>query len=190
MADIEKIIYHNLLHFNEDLKSKVTSLIVGYLSWHFNELYQNNVPPTSIRDVLSVVAFINQTSDSKRPFTLSPSDTIWHSLDLVFIDSINLTNSDSVFQNVTNKCHTTLLSMIENEFGRLSSSSHSMIPTIVDNMVCLEPFFIEKGPNEIDCSTKEFIFNSSGVISNTQRIFRAMQLSKPILIEGLSLIHI
>jgi len=185
LADIEKIIYHNLLHFNEDLKSKVTSLIVGYLSWHFNELYQNNVPPTSIRDVLSVVAFINQTSDSKRPFTLSPSDSIWHSLDLVFIDSINLTNSDSVFQNVTNKCHTTLLSMIENEFGRLSSSSHSMIPTIVDNMVCLEPFFIEKGPNEIDCSTKEFIFNSSGVISNTQRIFRAMQLSKPILIEGI-----
>lgn len=51
------------------------------------------------------------------------------------------------------------------------------------NVFGIPPFFIEKGPNS-DCEDNLFIFTTPTTKLNTLKLLRALQLNKPILLEG------
>ena len=119
----------------------------------------------TVRDILSWISFINLTAHNWR-------HSYEHGAYLVFIDAID--SSAPIKQSTIDF----LSKQQENKF-----SIHSNI-TMNDDCLTFAGYSIPRGPI-IDQTHEEYSFQAPTILSNIQRLFRAMQLpNKPILIEG------
>uniref|UniRef100_T1K3A0 Midasin n=1 Tax=Tetranychus urticae TaxID=32264 RepID=T1K3A0_TETUR len=190
LNDLRQIISHNLIDLPVNLKENIVSSLCSFLEWFLKKTKESGIHFTSIRDVLSLVNFVSTTmkSSSMRKNTLNPIEAISHAVHLVFLDSLG--SSGSILRDAVNakrECEAKLFSILDKTFGEMKVSSNSIKLTGNKNVIGIAPFFIPKGnykttlPSSI---SSMYIFDSPTVASNTQRLLRAMQLSKPILIEG------
>ncbi|KAL3632042.1 hypothetical protein CASFOL_025026 [Castilleja foliolosa] len=154
----------------------------------------------TIRDLLCWVSFINATERS-----LGAESAFIHGAFLVLLDGLSLgTNLSKVeAAEMRLKCLSFLLEKLKEykpsfdssnleglEFYGWSDSGSLAVLNHADNMECddlfgIHPFYIAKGPPGIDCSGAEgFEFRAPTTRRNASRVLRAMQLNRPVLLEG------
>ncbi|KAM7483877.1 hypothetical protein LguiB_008460 [Lonicera macranthoides] len=174
--------------------SSIVDLMLIFWEW-FNNLQAGRL--LTVRDLLSWVAFIKVTEKS-----LQPEIAFLHGSFLVLLDGLSLGTgvSKSEAADVRHKCLSFLLdelkecrpsldyatlSMMENygwaDSGMFidASCSDSMRS---DNHFGIHPFYIEKGQDHFEVEGFEFLAPTTR--KNALRVLRAMQLAKPVLLEG------
>lgn len=177
------------------LSNPELSYIVGatlkFWEW-FNKLEKGRA--LTVRDLLSWIQFIMVTKEG-----LGPDCAFLHGLFLVLLDGISLGTGISrkdaglfretclsfLLKELKEDSNLHELSFIENygwgdlgETGNISCSDDMQC----DNSFGIDPFYIEKGYEK--CEAGGFEFLTPTTRRNALRVLRAMQLPKPVLLEG------
>ncbi|KAL5755634.1 hypothetical protein ACOSQ2_020380 [Xanthoceras sorbifolium] len=151
----------------------------------------------TVRDLLSWVAFINVTESSLRP-----EYAFLHGVFLILIDGLclgtGMSKKDAV--ELSGRCLSFLLEDLKVEddnelYAKLSTMENygwGDIRTTADilcsddmqcdNIFGINPFYIEKGYENTEAGGFEFLAPTTR--RNALRVLRAMQLSRPVLLEG------
>ena len=154
--------------------------IVQFSSW-FNQRYNSSAASAiSIRDTLAWIEFINKFSQA------DPALAVLHGAAMVYIDtlganpaamlSISMTAIDDERQN----CVVELERLLQKEL----SVEYFSVPQLVANQdsLSLGNFSLPRTVDAIQDTS--FTFSAGTTRVNAMRVFRALQLSKPLLIEG------
>ncbi|GAB6026519.1 hypothetical protein CHUAL_012942 [Chamberlinius hualienensis] len=201
ILDTVRIVEHNLhekARLQDQIKgtSEISEAIVEFVDW-----FQNNCSRSSsgisIRDILSWVDFINVCVDNNQALVpLEATTAFVHGAFLVFIDAVgagniyhsNLARISYIREEAYKYLHhqvekRTGLSLVKSNFCYQKCEG---IQRVDDhgNLFGLNPFYIEKGL--LDCESLDGVFNLMSPTTNNNliRVLRAMQLTKPILLEG------
>lgn len=182
MAIIEKSLSPSLLC------SKTAPSLLKVMSNFLSSYYQDQ-DLISLRDILSWSAFLNETTSLGRHSTLSIQDAIVNGACLVFFDqfgtcgyrAIHLHASESWVSEMMEK----LKNLVDTKIGPSPVYQDKLTSGFQkdDEYVKLGKFSLRKGPNPIP-KEKEFVFESPTVQTNTEKLVRALQLDRPILLEG------
>jgi midasin len=154
--------------------------IVGFSHW-FNEMYNNSATSAiSIRDTLAWIEFINRSTE------LDPVFAIMHGAAMVYIDTLGanpaamLSIAPEAIDSERRKCVVQLGRLLDTDL----TTSYFTDPelSVKCTQLGIGSFFLSRqNPADEDPA---FTFNAPTTRSNAMRIFRALQLIKPILIEG------
>ncbi|XP_074625737.1 midasin-like [Acropora palmata] len=203
--DLVQIIEHNIksdISFESASpgSSGIGEAIMNFIEWlHSTEFGKKFV--VSIRDLLSWVNFINTCSNGSTTFEdnyhgsdkilLSPSSAYVHGACLVFLDALGSTSSPSSSSVCAVKdAYQTCLEFLRRQVhveGNETSLESEEFDTTNDrgNFFGVHPFYIKIGPLPISGKlSRSYAFNSPTTSQNAQRLLRALQLSRPILLEG------
>lgn len=172
---------------------KKVKIITGLLAVmkDFLQAYYQGSSTISIRDILSWTQFINKTTmvNQKRP--LSVQEATINGASLVFFDQFG-TGGHQNSRLKSNKqlklqLRSQLKASVREKFG-LDSVYVERVPSVLEldkDIVCFKKFSLLKGPLPIyESSSIEFIIDAPTVRNNLMKIVRAMQLDRPILLEG------
>ncbi|XP_010261987.1 PREDICTED: midasin isoform X2 [Nelumbo nucifera] len=169
--------------------------MLNFWEW-FNQLQTGRI--LTVRDFLSWVAFINATEES-----LGSDYALIHGAFLVLLDGLNLgtTIPKKYAEELRRKCLCFLLEQLKIgnaglDYSKLSkmenygwgdhgSASEDILfnsNVSLDHLFGIDPFYISKGNG--DCKPNGFEFLAPTTRRNAMRVLRAMQLPKPVLLEG------
>ncbi|KAL0415065.1 UNVERIFIED_CONTAM: Midasin, partial [Sesamum latifolium] len=194
VSDIEELKSIALERIFNPKLAHVVDAMLNFWEW-FNLLQTGRI--LTVRDLLSWVSFINVVERS-----LPAESAFIHGAFLVLLDGLSLgTNiAKGEAAELRKKCLSFLLEKLKEckpnfdplsldglesygwaDPGGLSVVSHA------DNMDCdslfgIHPFYIEKGTECVGAEGFEFLAPTTR--RNTLRVLRAMQLNKPVLLEG------
>ncbi|KAL8046294.1 hypothetical protein ABFX02_08G168300 [Erythranthe guttata] len=173
----------------------IVDVMLKFWEW-FNLLQTGRL--LTVRDLLSWVSFINV-----RDRSLLAESALVHGAFLILLDGLSLGTNISKVEaaDLRVKCFSFLLETLKeyntsldlSSLGKLESygwsdpGSLSVPSNTTDDMECdsrfgVHPFYIEKGTECIDAHGFEFLAPTTR--RNTLRVLRAMQLNKPVLLEG------
>ncbi|XP_022152480.1 midasin isoform X2 [Momordica charantia] len=172
----------------------LVDLMLSFWEW-FNQLRSGRV--LTVRDLLSWVAFIDSTERN-----LGPEYAFLHGAFLVLLDGLSLGTGMSKrdAEELRERCFSFLLEKLKlddtkpersklvrlNSYGwgelRLAADVSNTDYMQDDNLFGIEPFYVEKGCLPHDSGKYEFLAPTTH--KNALRVLRAMQLSKPVLLEG------
>lgn len=168
------------LHLPE---AKVATQIVAFASW-FGSTYGRSSPLVSVRDVLGWADFVYAN------FASNESLSILHGCALVYIDSLGANPTAQVSINISELAeHREIcLSQLSKVFGYdMASLYHADLKVKSDNACfSIGPFGLEKSSGAVSQLDAESSHNLKAPTTrkNALKIMRALQLKKPILIEG------
>ncbi|XP_048323691.2 midasin isoform X2 [Ziziphus jujuba] len=174
--------------------SYIVDPMLSFWEW-FSHLQTGRM--LTVRDLLSWIDFINVTESR-----LGPEYAVLHGMFLVLLDGLSLgtgiskrdaeelrKSSLSFFleqlkvgdANVMFSKHSTLQNY---GWGDLETSMDTSLDNKMqcDNIFGVDPFYIEKGCE--NCKDGEFEIFAPTTCRNALRVLRAMQLPKPVLLEG------
>ncbi|XP_018427598.1 PREDICTED: midasin [Nanorana parkeri] len=202
--DLLEVIKHNLnpricLDSIEGNDGGIAELIMDFIEWLISQDFGRRCI-LSIRDVLSWVNFINVTADDTSVkedigTTLNAVLAFIHAACLVYIDGLG---SGSTFcsaetaVSARQKCMhflqeklTTVMEITEDVLSELHmyESKERKISWLGDSFG-IHPFYIPRGPIFEGEDLSNYALNSQTTSMNAQRLLRALQLQKPILLEG------
>ncbi|KAM0949589.1 putative cobaltochelatase [Dioscorea sansibarensis] len=192
VRDKEELIKIASGSFTKSELSCFADCIVMFWEW-FNQ--SQTCRTLTVRDLLSWVSFMNVTEGS-----LGSQYAFIHGAFLVVLDGLSLgtgmSKSDanrlrqtslSFLLNVLKGCVGCInlaISKMEN-YG-WGDEKHGDLSHVngfhLENLFGVHPFYINKGPN--DCRQEGFQFLAPTTRRNALRVLRAMQLPKPVLLEG------
>ncbi|KAL6547365.1 hypothetical protein OROMI_023086 [Orobanche minor] len=172
----------------------VANIMLDFWEW-FNHLETSRL--LTVRDLLSWVSFTNAMERN-----LSAESALVHGAFLVLLDGLSLGTglSESDAAELRLKCLSFLLEKLKEGKRSFDSSSVYGLETYgwedpgsiyvlgkaddmeCDNLFGIHPFYIEKGADRI--SADGFEFRAPTTRRNALRVLRAMQLNKPVLLEG------
>ncbi|KYM78871.1 Midasin [Atta colombica] len=188
-SDLRDIIIHNLCI---DLQTRefIANAILKFTEW-LQTTEVGKKFTVSIRDVLTWVNFINVSTDGTLLSKLTIEEAYYHGACLTYIDSLgsNSTGSESIskLKDFTEAALRFIKSEIENT---MKSELNMEVPVINENIIVdasdifgILPFYIKKGPY-IFYENYTFTFTTPTAKLNTLKLLRALQLNKPILLEG------
>lgn len=161
----------------------------------FNQLHIGRV--LTVRDLLSWIAFINATEEN-----LQPTSSCLHGAFLMLLDGLSLGTGISKEDagELRERCLSFLLEQLKIAVsGSLNSNALELenygwadlgisgVDTCGDQMQCdnlfgIHPFYIAKGNDA--CKDEKFDLLAPTTRRNALRVLRALQLSKPVLLEG------
>ncbi|XP_070579649.1 LOW QUALITY PROTEIN: midasin-like [Ptychodera flava] len=207
--DLVNIIEHNLaegiqLCNQEDGTSGIGNAIMDFMEWFSNNEVGKRCT-VSIRDMLSWVDFINTvcTTDNSditgRCKGLEPSVSFIHGACLVFLDGLG-TGTTSGSSLSPNEARTMCLRFLQKQIFEMTGQAVDMTSLIVNSdpegAVCanpveltdqafgIQPFFIPRGPAINHAAQQNYTLHAPTTAMNAQRLLRAMQLPRAILLEG------
>nr|DBA26506.1 TPA: hypothetical protein GDO54_010752 [Pyxicephalus adspersus] len=203
--DLLDIIKHNLnsrlcLEFTDSNDCGIAELIMDFIEWLMNQDFGRRCI-LSIRDILSWVNFINVTADDllvKEDIgtTLNIVMAFIHAACLVYIDGLGSGTTFCTAEaavSARRKCmhflHDKLSNVMEitedmlSELQMYERSKERKINWLGDSFG-IHPFYIPRGPNFEGEDLNNYALNSQTTSMNAQRLLRALQLQKPILLEG------
>ncbi|NXJ78761.1 MDN1 protein, partial [Trogon melanurus] len=210
--DLIQIVKHNL-HPGLSLGginrqgADIAELMMDFVEWLTNQEFGRQCI-LSVRDVLSWVNFMNvmvesEESNSAKEYSflyISPMMSFIHAACLVYIDGIGSgTTSCSADMALLarEKCLTFLcekmsrfLDLTDHQKNELKIYDKTKEKEFVwmDNFIGIHPFFIPKGKRLCPVfqrnSVTDYALNAGTTAMNAQRLLRALQLNKPILLEG------
>ncbi|XP_023760194.1 midasin [Lactuca sativa] len=174
--------------------SFVVDVMISFWEW-FNQLQTGRT--LTVRDLLSWIDFINVTDGS-----LSPEVSMLHGAFLILLDGLSLGTgiSKKEAEDLRERCLSFLMEQLKESKLRLnkvsvltdenygwsdllkSGEALSSNGMEIDTHFGIHPFYIEKGDNHLE--TKGFDFLAPTTRRNSLRVLRAMQLKKPVLLEG------
>ncbi len=143
----------------------------------------------TVRDLLAWAVFFNATTA-----TLGPLLAYVHGAYLVVIDGIGLGVGvpDDAARAMRAMCHDFLLSQLPSEvhaaaseaagMPRLEGSAIASCGRTLENAWGVAPFYVPCCSD--DDGASEFDFNAPTTVRNSMRVLRALQLRKPVLLEG------
>uniref|UniRef100_A0A663LMR5 Midasin n=1 Tax=Athene cunicularia TaxID=194338 RepID=A0A663LMR5_ATHCN len=205
--DLIQIVKHNL-HPRLSLcginhqGADIAELMMDFVEWLINQEFGRQCI-LSVRDVLSWVNFMNvmvedEESNAAKEYNLyiSPMMSFIHAACLVYIDGIGSgTTSCSADMALLarEKCLMFLcekmsqfLELTDDQKNELKIYDRTKEKEFVwmDNFMGIHPFFIPRGPVLQRNSITDYALNAGTTAVNAQRLLRALQLNKPILLEG------
>ncbi|KAK4269128.1 hypothetical protein QN277_022325 [Acacia crassicarpa] len=179
--------------------SVIVDAMICFYEW-FNQLPSDQLPSErllTVRDLISWVAFFNVTGGS-----LGPEYAVLHGLFLVLLDGLSL--GTAILKAEADKIREICLSfllhklrvdeghLLYSKLSRMENYSWGECGSLVgvshnddvqqENVFGIDPFFIRKGC--FCCEIGGFEFKAPTTRRNALRVLRAMQLPKPVLLEG------
>ena len=155
--------------------------IVSFSQW-FNDKYNTSVSSSvSIRDTLAWVLFINQSTRD------DPIFSVVHGAAMVFIDTLGanpaglLAISATSIQDERKTCLHRLSKLLGRDITSLYFGAVNLVST--SSLFQLGSFSIPKFSSTAS-ETLNFSLEAPTTRSNAMRVVRALQLAKPILLEG------
>ncbi|KAE9976099.1 hypothetical protein EG328_002315 [Venturia inaequalis] len=160
--------------------SRYADAIVSFSHW-FNETYNKSATSAiSIRDTLGWIDFINQSRSAE------PLFAIMHGAAMVYIDTLGanpaamLSIASHTIETERRKCVAKLGALLHMDLAPVYFAAPDLSASSQE--FGIGPFHLPRlGGAETDSS---FSFTAPTTRSNAMRVFRALQLIKPILIEG------
>ncbi|QDS74739.1 hypothetical protein FKW77_000992 [Venturia effusa] len=154
--------------------------IVGFSHW-FNETYNKSATSAiSIRDTLGWIDFINKSRSAE------PAFAIMHGAAMVYIDTLGanpaamLSIASDTIEAERRKCVAKLSELLHMDLAPLYFAASDL--SVSNQEIGVGPFHLPRlAGAETDSS---FSFTAPTTRSNAMRVFRALQLVKPVLIEG------
>uniref|UniRef100_A0A8B9J147 Midasin n=1 Tax=Amazona collaria TaxID=241587 RepID=A0A8B9J147_9PSIT len=204
--DLIQIVKHNLhpglsLGGINHQGTDIAELMMDFVEWLTNQEFGRQCI-LSVRDVLSWVNFMNvmvKDENSAKEcslFYLSPMMSFIHAACLVYIDGIGSGTTSSSADTALlarEKCLTFLCEKMS-QFLELTDYQKKELKIYdrtkekefvwMDNFMGIQPFFIPRGPVLQRNSITDYALNAGTTAVNAQRLLRALQLNKPILLEG------
>uniref|UniRef100_A0A8C4UIL8 Midasin n=1 Tax=Falco tinnunculus TaxID=100819 RepID=A0A8C4UIL8_FALTI len=206
--DLIQIVKHNL-HPGLSLSginhqgADIAELMMDFVEWLTNQEFGRQCI-LSVRDILSWVKFMNvmvenEESTSAKEYSIlyiSPMMSFVHAACLVYIDGIGSgTTSCSADTALLarEKCLTFLhdkmsqfLELTDYQKNELKIYDRTKEKDFVwmDDFMGIHPFFIPRGPVLQRSNITDYALNAGTTAVNAQRLLRALQLNKPILLEG------
>ncbi|KAJ3224894.1 AAA ATPase midasin [Clydaea vesicula] len=173
--------------FDHDTKRKdllrswnTAEKILQFIDWFSVELNKQRETLISLRDILSWVNFIMVTVD------LDISESFFHGGCLVIVDGIGVNPlfglggmSQQSASELRNKCRITLENIASKEISKSESTSNIEFS---GNSFGVHPFYISLGDYAVQ--EVKFSLNAPTTLNNCMRVLRALQLKKPVLLEG------
>lgn len=158
----------------------LANAIVDFSRWFADRYNLSAASSISIRNVLAWVKFINIKSELSLEFRFV------HGAALVYVDGLGANPSAvlSINQNEVQNEKKVCIQKLSDLAGKdlWSTYSCTMEVTLKENTLSVGPFSLPTaGPN---ASNVPFSLKAPTTASNAMRILRAMQLKKPILLEG------
>ncbi|NWW44539.1 MDN1 protein, partial [Pedionomus torquatus] len=209
--DLIQIVKHNLhpglsLSGINNQGADIAELMMDFVEWLTNQEFGRQCI-LSVRDVLSWVNFMNvmveDESNSAKEYSLlyiSPMMSFIHAACLVYIDGIGsgTTSCSADTASVAReKCLTFLcekmsqfLDLTDYQKNELKIYDRTKEKEFVwmDSFMGIHPFFIPRGKRLCPVlqrnSVTDYALNAGTTAMNAQRLLRALQLNKPILLEG------
>lgn len=180
--DIYQITFHNLEIIDEEIRKIVSKSIRDFIEWL--EKLVNKRFIISVRDILSWTQFIDKTYSIK-PQRLSLYDAFIHGAHLVYIDPLIIGNQSIVNKNEEMKINCQeYLQNFSQKFPDIHFKADCNENSLLDNRIYIGPFSFEKAESNRQNSLTNYYWQSTGVQNNCVRLMRALQLDKPILLEG------
>lgn len=167
-----------------DGRSSIAEGILAFATWFTKAIRPREAPllgtVVTLRDILAWVAFINACEGE-------PHDAFVHGACMTLVDAIGTTAATAGFTK-------TQIRDLRNEslveLQRLAGVEHRLqLPTdtqavgLQGNRVIIPPFSIPAGPYRT-ASTVDFNIMAPTPLENARKVMRAMQVAKPILLEG------
>ncbi|XP_025949160.1 midasin [Dromaius novaehollandiae] len=206
--DLIQIVKHNL-HPGLSLGgincegTDIAELMMDFIEWLTNQEFGRQCI-LSVRDVLSWVNFMNVMAEDEESHSakecsllyISPMMSFIHAACLVYIDGIGsgtTSCSADTALSAREKCLAFLCEKI-GQFLELTDYQKNQLKIYdrtkekefvwMDNFMGIHPFFIPRGPVLQRNSITDYALNAGTTAVNAQRLLRALQLPKPILLEG------
>ncbi|XP_054829779.1 midasin [Eublepharis macularius] len=206
--DLIQIVKHNIhpelcLVGTNHKGNDIAEVMIDFIEWVTNQEFGRQCI-LSIRDVLSWVHFMNAmmkdglsySSKECQLFSISPVISFVHAACLVYIDGIGsgtmACSADSALL-AREKCLKYLcgrLSQVvqltkgQKKELRIYDLKKKREIVWMENCVGIYPFFIPRGPLYQKKNVSDYALNARTTAMNAQRLLRALQLDKPILLEG------
>ncbi|XP_038723701.1 midasin [Tripterygium wilfordii] len=198
VSDLDELKSIALNRISHPELSFVVDPMLKFWDW-FNQLETGRM--LTIRDLLSWIAFINVTHKS-----LGSHYAFLHGVFLILLDGLSLGTaiSNEYADNLREKCFSFLLEQLKvdtesnfmskmENYGWVRCETRKHDPGTTGDMShnarmeCgdvfgIDPFYIEKGGER--CELDGFEFLAPTTCRNALRVLRAMQLPKPVLLEG------
>ncbi|AET01690.2 midasin [Medicago truncatula] len=172
----------------------IVNAMISFWEW-FNKLHPGRM--LTVRDLISWVAFYNITEES-----LGPEHALLHGVFLVLLDGLSLGTGISKTDagELRERCLSFLLqklrvdesNLLYSKLSRMGNYGWGEYGTNVDvshsddkqhdDLFGIDPFYITKGFSS--CEDGGFEFKAPTTRRNASRVLRAMQLPKPVLLEG------
>ncbi|KAM8954164.1 midasin [Pelodytes ibericus] len=205
--DLVEIIKHNL-HSELSLGSShchgadIADCMMDFIEWLTNQDFGRRCI-FSIRDILSWVNFMNVTTEVKdleeADLSQSPLDATTafiHAACLVYIDGLGsgttFSSADSAilarqecmrFLSVKLSGTNYVTESLQLELKMYDQAKKRPI-SLLENYFGIHPFYIPKGLLSQENNVDDYALNAETTSMNAQRLLRALQLNKPILLEG------
>ncbi|XP_060128572.1 midasin isoform X2 [Zootoca vivipara] len=207
-VDLMQIVNHNLhpgLCFakQNDKGADIAGLMMDFIEWLTDQEFGHHCI-LSIRDVLSWVSFMNamaqdklsSSSEEHQLFSICPVTTFVHAACLVYIDGIGsgtMSCSTGSAAWAREKCLKYLcgkisqvvqLTEVQKNELKIYDLKREREMVWMENHIGIHPFFIPTGPIYQKKNVSDYALNAGTTAMNAQRLLRALQLHKPILLEG------
>uniref|UniRef100_A0A8C0HJP3 Midasin n=1 Tax=Chelonoidis abingdonii TaxID=106734 RepID=A0A8C0HJP3_CHEAB len=200
--DLIQIIKHNL-HPGLSLDRinyqgiDIAELMMDFIEWLTNQEFGRQCI-LSVRDVLSWVNFMNVMVEEEEYslFYIPPVTSFVHAACLVYIDGIGsgttscsadtaLIAREKCLKFLCEKlCSVVELTEYQKDELRVYDRTKEREFIWMENFMGIHPFFIPRGPVFQRNSVSDYALNAGTTAMNAQRLLRALQLNKPILLEG------
>jgi midasin len=177
VGDVLKIVRASLKHSRVELAEP----IVYFAQWFIQTYNTSASSSISIRDVLAWVNFVNAFENS------SPGFSLLQGAAMVFIDTIGanpaaiLSISAAAIDEERQKCIFKLGELVGTDLSHDYRATPGV--DVEDDRVAIGPFALP-AVARYSRPNKGFSFNAKTTKLNAMRLFRALQIIKPILIEG------
>uniref|UniRef100_A0A8C8S1Z5 Midasin n=1 Tax=Pelusios castaneus TaxID=367368 RepID=A0A8C8S1Z5_9SAUR len=206
--DLIQIVKHNLhpglsLDRINHQGTDIAELMMDFIEWLTNQEFGRQCI-LSVRDVLSWVNFMNVmvqdsvsgSSDENSLFYISPVFSFVHAACLVYIDGIG-SGATSCSADAALSAREKCLKFLCEKLGRIVELTEYQKNELRiydrtkerefiwrENFMGIHPFLIPRGPVFQRSSISDYALNAGTTALNAQRLLRALQLNKPILLEG------
>lgn len=185
--DVIAIITHNLVDSLKSSAEQIAACLCDFITWFNAQCIVKS--DYSIRDVLTLVNFINQVQ--KTAVALDAPKATYHSLIMRYLDAIG--SSAVVSHQTSEHLHRQALEMCSVLVCRLFNCDSTKLDVFDCNpdpskYFGNQGFFIERGHDcdqaDTHASTNKYELEAPSVRSNCVRLLRCLQLGRSILLEG------
>ncbi|XP_059478111.1 midasin [Neocloeon triangulifer] len=178
----------------EDCTSGIGRCAADFIDW-LQKTELGSRLTFSVRDLLTWIHFINTVAENNKLDQLTVMDVgsaYVHGACLTFLDSLGSGLTANASSSGIRKARLEAICFLEDQIITVMGAPllYSPIQDKIGKVVMdaqkigLEPFFIPKGPVDITDFPNEFLFDAPTTSSSVIRLLRALQLSKPVLLEG------
>ena len=189
-SDIELVLGRALSVADSTVRAcEIPEKMLAYVDWFNNSICKNPSAPCpglilSLRDVLAWTLFVIQARQANQD--LSIWDAYCHGAALMHLDGLGLGTGMSLQMtlSISALARDFLAKQVErpDQVTALAKSIGNMRFSSVEGFFGLHPFWVKRGQH--GTSQSSFNFQAPKTADNAYRVLRAMQLSKPILLEG------